>query len=105
MLKGKVLYDTVVLTTERVEEKLIITPDSDSIGEDAAGQVKMRQTVVLVGEMVKDIKPGEEVLLNAGAIKPDDKGQDPNIVYVPFEDVMYMFVPRRYVLYVFGKGE
>lgn len=104
MLTGKVLYDTVVLTTERHEEKLIIT-NADGVG-DTGGQIKDRQTVVLTGEHCKDIQPGDEVLINEALITPDkETGKDRNLIIMEINDVEYLFVPRRYILYVYGKEE
>lgn len=113
--KIKPLFDRLLITADRFEKDMV----HNGVILANKGDLKLWQTVVAVGSVVRDIKVGDKVMINSNdfAVKKynknsvqNDLDNNPVITYnFPFETVDdekgnpkdYLYISDRNVKYVF----
>lgn len=113
--KIKPLFDHLLITADRFDKDMI----HNGVIVAGKGDLKLWQTVVAVGSVVRDIKVGDKVMINPNdfAVKKynknsvqNDLNNNPVITYnFPFETVDdekgnpkdYLYISDRNVKYVF----
>lgn len=113
--KIKPLFDHLLITADRFDKDMI----HNGVIVAGKGDLKLWQTVVAVGSVVRDIKVGDKVMINPNdfAVKKYDKNSvqndldnNPVLTYnFPFETVDdekgnpkdYLYISDRNVKYVF----
>lgn len=117
--KIKPLFDHLLITADRFEKDMV----HNGVILANKGDLKLWQTVVAVGSVVRDIKVGDKVRINSNdfAVKKynknsvqNDLGNNPVLTYnFPFETVDdekgnpkdYLYISDRNVKYVFEGTE
>ena len=117
--KIKPLFDHLLITADRFDKDMI----HNGVIVAGKGDLKLWQTVVAVGSVVRDIKVGDKVMINpnAFAVKKynknsvqNDLDNNPVLTYnFPFETVDdekgnpkdYLYISDRNVKYVFEGTE
>ncbi len=117
--KIKPLFDHLLITADRFDKDMI----HNGVIVAGKGDLKLWQTVVAVGSVVRDIKVGDKVMINPNdfAVKKynknsvqNDLDNNPVITYnFPFETVDdekgnpkdYLYISDRNVKYVFEGTE
>lgn len=117
--KIKPLFDHLLITADRFDKDMI----HNGVIVAGKGDLKLWQTVVAVGSVVRDIKVGDKVMINSNdfAVKKynknsvqNDLDNNPVLTYnFPFETVDdekgnpkdYLYISDRNVKYVFEGTE